>query len=124
MIDRILAKRIVPVVVLDRVESAEPLADAFPNATLTLETDVDAAALAEAKTGATADLEGVAYITIGTGIGGGVCQTEGLPRKINARLIEIAVGYFSPVLGVDYAVPPALGQQAGICGACLLAISA
>ena len=29
MIDRILAKRIVPVVVLDRVESAEPLAEAL-----------------------------------------------------------------------------------------------
>lgn len=54
-------------------------------------------------------------------VGGGVCQAEGLHRKINARLIEIAAGYFSPVLGGDCVVPPALGQQAGICGALLLA---
>jgi fructokinase len=57
-------------------------------------------------------------------VGGGVCQAEGLHRKINAKLVEIAAGYFPPVLAGDYVVPPALGQQAGICGALLLAISA
>lgn len=194
------------------------LANAFPNAILTLDTDVNAAALAEAKIGAAAGLEDVVYITIGTGIGGGVLsggrlihgalhpefghlkvprmpgdefygvcpfhgdcleglasgpaiaarwhapahelpadhpawdmqawylahgilallaivspsrvifgggvsQAEGLHRKINGRLREIAAGYFPPVLEPDYVVPPALGQEAGICGAILLAVS-
>lgn len=195
------------------------LSTAFPSARLTLDTDVNAAALAEATIGAAAGLKDVAYITIGTGIGGGilsggqlihgalhpefghlkvprmpgdefpgvcpfhgdcleglasgpsiaarwgtpahelpadhpawetqawylahgilallaivspsrvivgggVCQAEGLHRKTNARLIEIAAGYFPPVLGGNYVVTPALGQQAGICGALLLAASA
>ena len=192
------------------------LASVFPNARIVLDTDVNAAALAEARIGAGAGLDDVAYITIGTGIGGGifsggyllhgalhpefghlkvprmpgddfpgicsfhgdcleglasgpaiatrwgtpahelpadhpawdtqawylahgilalvaivspsrvivgggVCQAEGLHGKINARLKEIAAGYFPPVLVEGYVVPPALGQQAGICGALLLA---
>jgi fructokinase len=194
------------------------LTDAFPNATLTLDTDVNAAALAEATIGAAAGLEDVVYITIGTGIGGGVLsggrlihgalhpefghlkvprmpgddfpgvcpfhgdcleglasgpaiaarwgspahelpaghpawetqawylahgilallaivspsrvivgggvsQAEGLHRKINRRLREIAAEYFPHMLDEDYVVPPALGQEAGICGAFLLAAS-
>jgi fructokinase len=43
------------------------LRDAFPGARMALDTDVNAAALAEAG-----DLRDVVYITIGTGIGGGV----------------------------------------------------
>ena len=192
------------------------LANAFPRATLTLDTDVNAAALAEATIGAAAGLEDVVYITIGTGIGGGilsggrlvhgalhpefghlkvprmpgdelpgvcpfhgdcleglasgpaitarwgspahelpadhpawetqawylahgilallaivsparvivgggVSQAAGLHRKINGRLREIAAGYFPQALDPDYVVPPALGQEAGICGAFLLA---
>src|SRR6478752_4229050 len=50
----------------------ESLSAAFPDASLTLDTDVNAAALAEAKFGAAAGLDDVAYITIGTGIGGGI----------------------------------------------------
>ncbi len=194
------------------------LAAAFPTARIALDTDVNAAALAEARIGAGLGLDDVAYITIGTGIGGGilsggrlvhgalhpefghlyvprfpgddfagvcpfhrdcleglasgpsiaarwgkpahelpadhpawdtqawylaqgvlsllaivspsrvivgggVCQAEGLHAKINAKLVEIAAGYFPPVLGGEYVVPPALGQQAGICGAFLLALS-
>ncbi len=194
------------------------LKDAFPNAGIVLDTDVNAAALAEARIGAGAGLDDVAYITIGTGIGGGilsggrlvhgalhpefghlkvprmpgddfpgicpfhkdcleglasgpaigarwgapahelpaahpawdtqawylahgilallaivspsrvivgggVCQAEGLHGKINAKLVEIAAGYFPPVLGGDYVVPPELGQQAGICGAFFLTLS-
>jgi fructokinase len=193
------------------------LSNAFPSARIAIDTDVNAAALAEARIGAGIGLEDLAYITIGTGIGGGilsggrlihgalhpefghlkvprmpgddfagvcpfhgdcleglasgpsiaarwgspghelpadhpawdtqawylahgilsllaivspsrvivgggVCQAEGLHGKINARLIEIAAGYFPPVLVSDYVVPPALAQQAGICGAFLLAL--
>ena len=196
----------------------DSLAKAFPNSTLTLDTDVNAAALAEAKIGAAAGLDDVAYITIGTGIGGGilsggrlihgalhpefghlkvprmlgddfagvcpfhgdcleglasgpaiaahwgapahelppthpawdtqawylahgilsllaivsparvivgggVSQVAGLHEKINAKLLEIARGYFPPVLVPGYVVAPALGQEAGICGAFLLAVS-
>jgi len=48
------------------------LATAFPEARLTIETDVNAAALAEARLGAARGLDDVAYITIGTGIGAGI----------------------------------------------------
>ena len=50
----------------------KPLLAAFPDAKITLETDVNAACLAEAKIGAAEGLENVAYITIGTGIGAGI----------------------------------------------------
>ncbi len=49
-----------------------PLLEAFPEVKITLETDVNAACLAEARVGAAAGLENVVYITIGTGIGAGV----------------------------------------------------
>jgi fructokinase len=194
----------------------ESLATAFPNCKLTLETDVNAAALAEAKIGAASGLDDVVYITIGTGIGGGVLsggrllhgavhsefghlkvprfpgdafpgvcpfhrdcleglasgpaiaarwghaaatlpadhpaweteawylahgilallaivsparvivgggvsQAEGLHDRINRLLVELAAGYFPQVLAPHFVVPPALGQQAGIRGAFLLA---
>ena len=194
------------------------VASAFPDARIALDTDVNAAALGEARIGAGAGLDDVAYITIGTGIGGGilsggrlvhgalhpefghlkvprmpgdnfagvcpfhgdcleglasgpsiaarwgspahelaadhpawdteawylahgilallaivspsrvivgggVSQMAGLHRKINVRLVEIAAGYFPPVLDSNYVVPPTLGQEAGICGAFLLAVS-
>lgn len=196
-----------------------PLAAAFPQARLTLDTDVNAAALAEARIGAARGLDDVAYITIGTGIGagvlsggrlihgalhpefghlkvprrpgddfagvcpfhtdcleglasgpsiaarwgaaadslpadhpaweteawylahgilallgvvsparvivgGGVSQAEGFHLTINRLLLELAAGYFTPLQEQPYAVPPALGQQAGIRGALLLAAEA
>lgn len=192
------------------------LADAFPAAGLALDTDVNAAALAEARIGAASGIDDVVYITIGTGIGGGVLsggrlvhgavhpefghfkvprmpgddypgicpfhkdclegmasgpamkerwgrpaselppdheawtvqawyvahgvlallgivspakvilgggvsQAEGLHAKVNAKLEEIAAGYFPPAMERDYVIPPALGQEAGIRGAFLLA---
>lgn len=191
------------------------LSEAFPACGLVIDTDVNAAVLAEAKIGAAAGLDDVAYITVGTGIGGGilsgghlihgalhpefghlkvprapgddfkgvcpfhtdcleglasgpsigerwgqpahelpadhpawdtqawylahgilsllaivspsrvivgggVSQVAGLHDKINARLTEIAAGYFPPVQVPAYVVPPALGQEAGIRGAFLL----
>lgn len=45
---------------------------AFPEMRITLETDVNAACLAEARIGAAEGLDNVAYITIGTGIGAGI----------------------------------------------------
>jgi fructokinase len=196
----------------------EKLSQAFPTARLTLDTDVNAATLAEARIGAAAGLDDVAYVTIGTGIGGGilsggrlvhgavhpefghlkvprmpgdnyagicpfhhdcleglasgpaiharwgkpaadlgadhpawemeawylahgilsllaivspsrvivgggVSQAEGLHAKINSTLREIAAGYFPPAETSGYVVPPALGQEAGIRGAFLLAVS-
>jgi fructokinase len=57
------------------------LLEAFPGMEITLETDVNAACLAEARIGAAAGLENVAYITIGTGIGAGVlCDGRLLPE--------------------------------------------
>lgn len=55
-------------------------------------------------------------------LGGGVCQIEGLHKKTRMKLTEIAGGYFPMVMDQSYIVPPALGQQAGICGALLLAL--
>lgn len=194
------------------------LSEAFPACGLVIDTDVNAAVLAEARIGAAAGLDDVAYITVGTGIGGGilsgghlihgalhpefghlkvprapgddfkgvcpfhtdcleglasgpsigerwgqpahelpadhpawdtqawylahgilsllaivspsrvivgggVSQVAGLHDKINARLTEIAAGYFPPVEVPAYVVPPALGQEAGIRGAFLLTAS-
>ena len=50
----------------------DSLRGAFPEIEITLETDVNAACLAEARIGAAEGLDNVAYITIGTGIGAGV----------------------------------------------------
>lgn len=54
----------------------EPISRTFPKAKLALDTDVNAAALAEARVGAGAGVNDLVYITIGTGIGAGIL-TEG-----------------------------------------------
>ncbi|WP_035600822.1 ROK family protein [Haloferula sp. BvORR071] len=48
------------------------IAEVFPAAKVTLDTDVNAAVLAEARLGAGQGVDDLAYITIGTGIGAGI----------------------------------------------------
>jgi len=89
-----------------------PLAAAFPDARLAIETDVNAAALAEARLGAAAGMDDVVYITIGTGIGAGLLS--------GGRLIH---GVMHPECG-HFKVPRAPGDEdfPGVCpfhGDCL-----
>lgn len=90
---------------------AAPLLGAFPAVKITLETDVNAACLAEARIGAAEGLENVAYITIGTGIGAGIL--------CDGRLLH---GALHPEFG-HIRVPRRMGDDfAGICpfhGDCL-----
>lgn len=93
-------------------EILAPLAAAFPNAALAIETDVNAAALAEARIGAAEGMEDVIYITIGTGLGAGILS--------GGRLIH---GVMHPECG-HFKVPRAPGDQdfPGVCpfhGDCL-----
>lgn len=82
----------------------EPFQEAFPEAPVTIDTDVNAAVFAEAKLGAAKDLENVAYITIGTGIGAGIL--------CNGRLIH---GAAHPEFG-HLKIPRAPGDDfAGVC---------
>lgn len=87
------------------------LADAFPGASLALDTDVNAAALAEATLGAAIGVDDLVYITIGTGIGGGVLS--------GGRLVH---GVIHPEFG-HLKTPRAPGDDfAGVCpfhGDCL-----
>lgn len=53
-------------------------------------------------------------------IGGGVSQAEGLHQRVETIFRKLSGGYFPHAEGTDYIVPPALGQQAGICGALLV----
>ena len=80
------------------------LAEAFPAAGVTLETDVNAAVLAEARLGAAAGLEDVAYITIGGGIGAGIL-TGG----------ELVHGALHPEFGHLKVPRPANDGFAGVC---------
>jgi fructokinase len=54
-------------------------------------------------------------------LGGGVPQADGLHALVAARLKSLSNGYFEAAERPDHVVPPALGQQAGIVGAMLLA---
>ena len=83
---------------------SELFATSFPAAKIVLDTDVNAATLAEAKTGAAAGLDDVAYITIGTGIGAGILS--------GGRLIH---GALHPEFG-HLKVPRMPGDQLpGVC---------
>jgi fructokinase len=84
---------------------------AFPGSRLVIETDVNAAALAESRSGAARGLADVAYITIGTGIGAGILT--------GGRLVH---GSLHPEFG-HFKVPKFPGDEfAGVCpfhGDCL-----
>ncbi len=71
-----------------------PLAAAFPDAKLALDTDVNAAALAEAhEGGAAAGMDDVVYITIGTGLGAGILTGGRLVHGV----MHPECGHFKPV---------------------------
>jgi fructokinase len=69
-----------------------PFATAFPAAAVALDTDVNAAALAEAREGAVTGMDDVAYITIGTGIGAGILAGGRLVHGV----LHPEFGHFKP----------------------------
>jgi len=85
------------------------LSEAFPDAALAFDTDVNAAAIGEGFAGAAQGLKNFIYVTVGTGIGGGVV-IDGNP--LNAR----------PHAEVGHMRVPVLDDYAGCCtfhGACI-----
>lgn len=85
------------------------LEDAFPGVALSFDTDVNAAAIGEGFAGAAMGKKNFVYITVGTGIGGGVV-VEG--KALNAR----------PHAEIGHMLVPRLDDFEGCCpfhGACL-----
>lgn len=70
-----------------RVDLLAPLRARF-TAPIAIDTDVAAAALAEQRLGAGRGLGSVAYVTVGTGIGGGLA-----PNDANRRLLHPEMGH-------------------------------
>jgi len=77
---------------------------AFPELVIGFDTDVNAAAIGEGSQGAAQDLASYVYITIGTGIGGGVV--------INGQVIQ---GYLHPEIGHISVKREAGDDFAGVC---------
>lgn len=73
------------------VDMVKPFEDAFPGADVIIDTDVNAAVLGEGKYGAAKHLSHYVYLTIGTGIGGGVVIDD---RMIKGRL-HLELGHMS-----------------------------
>src|SRR5437588_536586 len=98
------------------------------------DTDVNAAALGEHRWGTGQGASSLFYLTVGTGIGGGLLM-DGRPRHgmdhpsllemIREQLKELLGGYLeTPALADEigsYVVAPALGDRAGVLGAIALA---
>jgi fructokinase len=81
-----------------------PLRKAFPGLSLGFDTDVNGAALGEARWGAARGLEDFVYVTAGTGIGGG--------GMLGGRLIH---GMLHPEMG-HMSIPQIKGDHfAGVC---------
>ncbi len=78
--------------------------EAFPDVAISFDTDVNAAALGEGSQGAAVGLDSYVYITIGTGIGGGVV--------INGKMIK---GYLHPEIGHIYVHKQEGDDFAGCC---------
>jgi fructokinase len=79
----------------------EPLRSAF-GVPIALATDVGAAALAELRLGAGRDVGSLAYITVGTGIGGAVApQAPAVPRLLHAEMGHLPVRRDARDLGFE-----------------------
>lgn len=73
------------------VDLLQPFASRF-DAPVAIDTDVSAAALAEWQLGAGRGLGSIAYVTVGTGIGGGVAPHDlSTPRLMHAEMGHILV---------------------------------
>jgi fructokinase len=74
-----------------RVDLLRPFTARF-DAPVAIDTDVSAAALAEWRLGAGRGLGSIAYVTVGTGIGGGVAPHDlSTPRLMHAEMGHISV---------------------------------
>ncbi|MFC4307644.1 ROK family protein [Steroidobacter flavus] len=74
-----------------RVDLLKPLTARF-DVPISIDTDVSAAALAEWRLGAGRGLGSIAYVTVGTGIGGGVAPHDlSTPRLMHAEMGHISV---------------------------------
>jgi len=74
-----------------QVDLTGPLARRF-GCRVSIDTDVNAAALAEARHGAGRGCKLVVYVTVGTGIGGGICVADGaLPTALHPEMGHIRV---------------------------------
>lgn len=72
----------------ENTDMIAPFISAFPGVKVKVDTDVNAAALGEGKSGVAKNLSSYVYITIGTGIGGGVVIND-----------EIIKGHSHPEIG-------------------------
>ncbi|WP_397347040.1 hypothetical protein [Paenibacillus polymyxa] len=72
--------------------------------------------------GAGAGLKSVLYLTVGTGIGGGVMKSGLLLSKVKKELVERIADYVEIPPIDKYVGLPALGDDTGITGGLLLAI--
>ena len=96
------------------------------NVSMVFDTDVNSAALGEATWGAAKGLKNCLYLTIGTGIGGGVMKQFQLFPLIRKNVKEMLNNYVQTkeiLENIDkYIVSPALGDNAGLLGCIALVL--